>query len=240
MFGTKKKSYEPLWFCFHGDNQWYKWSQNLLDNHKMSDVCGQGISTSGQSKPSRLVRGDQAVHSRVICRFRGSSPRPRLLHGRRGVAGEERHLSPPLLHVPHWQALHQVRLLVPMAQSSAALLSLDPPGKPQGQDGQYHGFWRQVGFLLGELHIVLNIYDLPDDYRLSLKNVLFRVLCKLICIFYHEMCQCALVHTLTSNVSLCQVTCPVFNERYQGLSFVEDLHGHWSPPIIAPFLLHLL
>lgn len=81
---------------------------------------------------------------RFLLYFRGGSPCPRLLHGWRGVAGEERDLSAPLLHVLHWQSVHQVHLLVPVARSSATLLSLDPAGKPQGQDGQHHRSWQQV------------------------------------------------------------------------------------------------
>lgn len=71
-------------------------------------------------------------------------PRPRPLHGRRGLAGEERHLPPRLLHVRHQRALPPLHLLVPVAQGSARLLRLDPAGETQGRDGQRHRAGQQV------------------------------------------------------------------------------------------------
>ena len=52
------------------------------------------------------------------------------------MAGEERDLSTPLLHLLHRRPLGPVLLLLSAAQTDAKLLSLDPPGGAEGQDGQ--------------------------------------------------------------------------------------------------------
>lgn len=80
----------------------------------------------------------------MIHRYRGSSSCPRLFHGRCTVAGEECDLSPSLLHVLHRQPLHQVHLLLSMAQTSGTLLTLDPAGKCQVQAGEHHRPRQQV------------------------------------------------------------------------------------------------
>lgn len=79
------------------------------------------------------------------CFTRGGPPCPRLCDGGRGVAGAERHLPTPLLHVRHRRPVGQILLLLWAAQAAVLLLPLDPAGEAESHDGQRYRPGQQVG-----------------------------------------------------------------------------------------------
>lgn len=60
------------------------------------------------------------------------------------MAGEERDVSPALLHVLHRQRVRPVRLRIAGAQTCGALLPLGPAGEPALRDGQRNRPGQQV------------------------------------------------------------------------------------------------
>lgn len=120
--------------------------------HKVKDIC---------YIFSLLARFKLCVKLHRVCVFslmwfRRSAPCPWLRHDRRGVARKERNLLASLLHLLHGQPVCQVPLLIPVAQSSAALLPLGPAGDPQGQVGQHHRSGQQVTQMFTLLLCVLS------------------------------------------------------------------------------------